>query len=227
MRLLRDSLPDSDGFIELIDWNFEQAPYFLECEYGGVSLAEWAATHLPSLEREARLGLFLQIADAVAQAHSVGVLHKDLKPANVLVQGDPAAPRLRLTDFGSGHLLEPDRLEQFGITRMGMTMDDGDAASTSGTPLFLAPELYAGQQPTVRSDVYALGILLYQLLAARVGQPMAPGWEAEIDDELLREDLRRATDGSAERRLGSAAELAQRVRDLPTTHRGAGAAAGT
>jgi DNA-binding winged helix-turn-helix (wHTH) protein len=215
MRLLRDSLPDSDGFIELIDWNFEQAPYFLECEYGGVSLAEWAATHLPSLEREARLGLFLQIADAVAQAHSVGVLHKDLKPANVLVQGDPAAPRLRLTDFGSGHLLEPDRLEQFGITRMGMTMDDGDAASTSGTPLFLAPELYAGQQPTVRSDVYALGILLYQLLAARVGQPMAPGWEAEIDDELLREDLRRATDGSAERRLGSAAELAQRVRDLP------------
>lgn len=215
MRLLRDSLPDSDGFIELIDWNFEQAPYFLECEYGGISLAEWAATHLQALEREARLALFLQVADAVAQAHSVGVLHKDLKPANVLVQGDPAAPRLRLTDFGSGHLLEPDRLEQLGITRLGMTVEDGDAASTSGTPLFLAPELYAGQQPTVRSDVYALGILLYQLLASRVGQPMAPGWEAEIDDELLREDLRRATDGRVERRLGSAAELAQRVRDLP------------
>jgi DNA-binding winged helix-turn-helix (wHTH) protein/tetratricopeptide (TPR) repeat protein len=216
MRLLQDSFPEQTHFIDIVDWNFEVAPYFLECEYGGSSLVEWAQSHLPALDRAARIALFLQIADAVAAAHSVGVLHKDLKPANVLVDGEAAAPRVRLTDFGSGHLLEPDRLEQFGITRLGMTVDERDGpGSTSFTPLYVAPELFAGLAPTVRSDVYALGVLLYQVLTGRIGQPMAPGWEADIDDALLRDDLRRATDGDPERRLSSAAELASRLRALP------------
>jgi DNA-binding winged helix-turn-helix (wHTH) protein/predicted outer membrane lipoprotein len=216
MRLLQDSLPEQSHFIDIVDWNFESAPYFLECEYGGQSLLEWAAEHLAALEREARIDLFLQVADAVAAAHTVGVLHKDLKPANVLVDGDAAAPRVRLTDFGSGHLLEPDRLAQLGITRLGMTIDEeGGSGSSSFTPLYVAPELFAGLAPTVRSDVYALGILLYQLLAGQLRRPMAPGWEADIDDELLREDLRLATDGDPERRLSGAGELAQRLRTLP------------
>ncbi len=217
MRLLRDSLPDRDHFIDLLDWNFEVAPYFLECEFGGESLVEWSAMHLAALDRGARIALFLQIADAVAAAHSVGVLHTDLKPANVLVQGEAALPRVRLTDFGSGQLLEPDRLAQLGITRLGMTVEEANGSgSTSGTPLYIAPELFSGLAPTVRSDVYALGVLLYQLLAGRIGQPMAPGWEADIADALLREDLSRATDGNPERRLSSAAELAERLRQLPT-----------
>jgi DNA-binding winged helix-turn-helix (wHTH) protein len=216
MRLLQDSYPEQTHFIDIVDWNFELAPYFLECEYGGASLVEWAQAHLGALDRDARIALFLQIADAVAAAHSVGVLHKDLKPANVLVEGGADAPRVRLTDFGSGHLLEPDRLAQLGITRLGMTVDTQDGpGSSSFTPLYVAPELFAGLAPTVRSDVYALGILLYQILAGRIGQPMASGWEADIDDALLREDLRRATDGDPERRLAGAAELANRLRALP------------
>jgi eukaryotic-like serine/threonine-protein kinase len=216
MRLLQDSFPEQTHFIDIVDWNFELAPFFLECEYGGASLVEWSALHLPALERAARIALFLQIADAVAAAHSVGVLHKDLKPANVLVDGEATAPRVRLTDFGSGHLLEPDRLAQFGITRLGMTVDERDGpGSSSFTPLYVAPELFAGLAPTVRSDVYALGVLLYQVLADRIGRPMAPGWEADIDDALLRDDVHRATDGDPERRLSSAAELASRLRALP------------
>jgi eukaryotic-like serine/threonine-protein kinase len=216
MRVLHESLPDTNHFVDILDWNFEFAPYFLECRYGGDSLAEWAAAHLGGLGREARIALFMQIADAVAAAHAVGVLHKDLKPANVLVAGDPGQPHVRLTDFGSGHLLDPDRLAQLGITRMGLTVQDGDSAtSAAGTQLYIAPEQYAGQAPTVRSDVFALGVLLYQLLAGRMGQPMVSGWEAEIVDEMLQEDLRLATDGNPERRLGSAAELAQRLRRLP------------
>lgn len=215
VRVLQDSLADPSHFVEILDWNFELAPYFLECRYGGVSLDLWAADHLSRLGTEARIALFLQIADAVAAAHAVGVLHKDLKPANVLVTGDAAQAHVRLTDFGSGHLLDPDRLAQLGITRLGMTIEDRDGtAITSGTPLYIAPEHYAGHAPTVRSDVFALGVLLYQLLAGRIGQPMVSGWEADVADELLREDLRLATDGNPERRLGSAAELAERLRHL-------------
>jgi non-specific serine/threonine protein kinase len=163
----------------------------------------------------ARLALFLQIADAVAAAHSVGVLHKDLKPANVLVSGDAEAPRVRLSDFGSGHLLEPDRLTQLGITRHGMTVEDQNPGdSTSGTALYIAPELFGGQVPTVKSDVFALGLILYQLLADRLGQPMASGWEADIEDPLLRADLQHATDGNPDRRTAGAGALAEGLRQL-------------
>lgn len=215
LRLLQEGLGDSHHFVEVLDWNFEHAPYFLECRYAGETLDQWAAQHLAGLSTEERLALFLQVADAVAAAHAMGVLHKDLKPANVLVTGDRSAPQVRLTDFGSGHLLEPDRLQQLGITRLGLTVEDqGADGSSSGTPLYLAPELFAGQAPSVKSDVYALGMLLFQLLAGRVGLPMAPGWEADIDDELLREDLRRATDGNPERRLGSVTALSDGLRRL-------------
>ncbi|HRO27390.1 MAG TPA: winged helix-turn-helix domain-containing protein [Luteimonas sp.] len=216
MRLLRDTLGEREDFVRVIDWNFESPPFFLECEYGGLSLPEWAAEddRLAAMERPARIAFFVEIADAVAAAHGVGVLHKDLKPANILVaqRGDGWHPRL--TDFGSSRLLQPERLEELGITRLGMTVDDA-AASSSGTPLYLAPELIGGQPPTVRSDVYALGVILYQWLVGDLRRPMAPGWEREIDDPLLREDIALATDSDPARRIADAAELAARLRSLP------------
>lgn len=216
LRVLQEGAPDdADRFVEVIDWNFEAAPYFLECKHGGEPLHEWAATRLADMDTSARLSLFLQMVDAMAVAHSLGVLHKDLKPANVLVSGDARAPHVRITDFGSGHLLDPDRLEQLGITRLGMTVEDRAwTDSTSGTPLYIAPELFIGQSPTVKSDVFALGILLYQLVTARIGQPMVSGWESDVSDDMLREDLQLATDGNPLRRLSSAAELADRLRRL-------------
>jgi non-specific serine/threonine protein kinase len=214
-RVLRESLAERHHFVALIDWNFENAPYFLECEYGGPNLLEWSDTGLAALPQAQRLALFLQIADAVAAAHAVGVLHKDLKPANVLIQPGDDGAQIRLTDFGSGRLLDPDQLELLGISRLGLTVNDSIGAdSSSGTPLYIAPELFAGQTPTVRSDVFALGILLYQLLSGRMNQPMVPGWEADIDDPLLREDLARATDGNPDRRLASVSEFAARLRAL-------------
>lgn len=215
LRVLDESLDHTGQFVELLDWNFSTSPFFLECRYGGDSLAHWAEQHLGGLDLPRRLELFLQIADAVAAAHSVGVLHKDLKAANVLVSGDPTQPHIRLTDFGSGHLLEPDLLAQLGITRLGMTVEERALMdSSSGTPMYLAPELLSGQAPTVRSDVFALGILLYQLLSGRMGQPMVSGWDHEIDDPLLREDLKAACIGNPAQRLSSVNELTTRLRTL-------------
>ena len=214
-RVLRESLDEGGHFVDIIDWNFEQPPFFLECEYGGDNLLEWAGASLAATGTEARLALFLQIVDAVAAAHGVGVLHKDLKPANVLVDGRGGTPHVRLTDFGSGHLVDPERLAELGITRLGpATARDVATDSTAGTALYVAPELFAGQAPTVRSDVYALGVMLYQLVAGDLARPMASGWERDVDDELLREDIRLATDGEPQRRLASAATLAARLRSL-------------
>jgi non-specific serine/threonine protein kinase len=212
-RVLQEGLEDREHFVELIDWNFESAPFFLECEYGGESLYDWSREGLAPLATEERLGLFLQIADAVAAAHGVGVLHKDLKPANVLIASQEDGWRIRLTDFGSGRLLDPERLEELGITQFGLTATQSIGTdSSTGTPLYVAPEVFAGHAPTVQSDVYALGILLYQMLAGDLSRPMASGWEQDIGDELVREDIRLATDGNPARRLAGAGELAARLR---------------
>ncbi len=217
MRVLRDTLGERDDFVRVLDWNFESEPYFLECEYGGETLTDWADAHgvLTGWTQPQRLDFFLQVANAVDAAHGVGVLHKDIKPANVLVrQRRETHWQACLTDFGNSRLLQPERLAELGITSLGLTLTTA-SGDGSGTPLYLAPELVTGQPPTVRSDLYALGILLYQLLAGDLRRPMAPGWERDIADPLLVEDIERATDGDPARRLGSVAELIERLSSLP------------
>lgn len=224
-RVLRDTLGERPDLVRVFDWNFEAEPYFLESEYGGDNLAEWAAGDVAPARwpLAQRVAFFLQIVDAVAAAHSIGVLHKDLKPANVLVQARPDGVdgywQARLTDFGSSRLLQPERLAELGITALGMTVTGGAGSdSDSGTPLYLAPEVMAGQPCTVQSDVYALGVMLYQWLAGDLRRPMASGWERDIDDALLREDIARATDGNPARRLDSAKALAECLRTLQARH---------
>lgn len=220
-RLLHESLGDRDDFTRVLDWNFERAPFFLECVYGGPDLVGWAEqpTGLAAMALPQRLALFLQIADAIAAAHQVGVLHKDIKPSNVLVSPREHGWQVQVADFGSGRLLEPSRLAQFGITAMGMTVTQAMLEDSSGTPLYLAPELLAGQSPTVQSDVYALGLMLYQLVVGDLRRPMASGWEIDVADELLREDIAAATDGSPTRRLASVAELIERLRGRDSRRR--------
>jgi non-specific serine/threonine protein kinase len=214
-RVLRESLGERDDFVRILDWNFKEPPFFLECEYGGENLVEWAAEHLGSASLGERLALLAQAADTVAAAHSVGVLHKDLKPANLLISAQPGGVRVRVTDFGSGRLLEPDRLAALGITQLGATLTQGVLSdSDTATPLYVAPERYKGETATIKSDVFALGIMLYQLVVGDLRKPLAPGWERDVPDEILRQDIAAATDGDPAARLGSAAELAARLRHL-------------
>lgn len=217
-RVLRESLGERDDFVRVIDWNFETAPFFLECEYSGDNLQDWAAKdgQLDQMDTGARMELALQAIDAVAAAHDSGVLHKDLKPANFLVSPRRAGGwQVRITDFGSGGLLEQGRLEVLGITPMGMTLDGSVSSSSSlGTPLYIAPEILNGQAPSARSDVYALGVMLYQILSGNLRKPLATGWESDIADPLLREDIAFATQGDPEQRIASASILATRLRTL-------------
>ena len=217
-RLLRELLGERDDLLRILDWNFETPPFYLESVYGGPNLVLWSHElgQLEPLARADRIRLFLQIADAVAAAHRVGVLHKDLKPANILVTSLPDGGfQARVADFGSGRLLEPERLEGLGITQLGMTVTQGVGKdSDSGTPLYLAPELIAGGAPSVQSDLFALGLMLYQIVCGDLRKPMAPGWEQGLEDDLLVEDIIAATHGDLARRLSSLTEPTQRLRSL-------------
>lgn len=218
-RLMRDTFGQRDDLIRILDWNLEEAPYFLEVDYCAQgNLDDYFASQggAARVSLSTRLELVARVADALAACHSAGVLHKDLKPANIFVEAAPdGEPTIRLGDFGSGRVLEPDRLHALHITRMGFTQSLGEGETTSGTWAYLAPEIVASQPPTVRSDIYSLGILLYQVVLGDLRRPLAPGWEREIEDELLREDIAAAADTEPSRRLADAGELAQRLRTLP------------
>lgn len=220
-RLLRESLGERPDFVRVLEWNFDVPPFFLESEYGGSNLAEWAEAQggLVKVPRELRLRLLLEIAKAVAAAHGVGVLHKDLKPANVLVtaaEGKDSSCQIKVADFGSGAMVDPARLGALGITNLGFTQTATADSTLTGTLAYLAPEVLAGQSPTTSSDVYALGVILYQLMVGDFRKPLSPGWEADIEDAVLREDIAEAACGDPNRRLKSAAELVERLQNLET-----------
>jgi len=111
-RYLREALGDRPEFVRLLKWNLETKPCFVECEYAGLNLLEWSASGaLTSMSVNERLKLVLGITRAVADAHSLGVLHKDLRPANILVvPGVDGGWQTSITDFGCPSLFEPSRL---------------------------------------------------------------------------------------------------------------------
>lgn len=213
-RLLEQALGERSDLVRVIDWDFEKAPYFVEFEYGGVSLDRWLDNGgIEALPWDKRLALFAEAVETVAAAHGVGVLHKDLKPANMLVYGEVNDRHLRVADFGSSRVFEPGLLENLGITRLGLTQTQTVSPET-GTPLYLAPEVLAGQSPSVKSDIYALGVTLYQILVGDFRRPLTPGWESDIGDPLLRQDIADAANSDLEKRPDSAAQLAERIRTL-------------
>jgi eukaryotic-like serine/threonine-protein kinase len=216
-RTLSATVAPNDYFVKILDWNFKAPPFFLECQYGGDDLARWAEVEdrLRHLSLEDRLLLFQQLVDAVAVAHSAGVLHKDLKPANVLVgKLDDGTWRVRVADFGSGGLVDTTRLDTLGISRLGIASADlAVVEPTAGTLIYIAPEVVSGSPPTTQSDVFALGLMLYQIAIADFRRPLAPGWEQDVNDSLLREDIAAAMESNPSRRIPTGAELADRLRN--------------
>ncbi len=129
---------------------------FLVMEYvEGVPITRYADAH--ELDTEARIQLFTQVCDAVGHAHRHLVVHRDLKPSNVLVAEGDGRPVVKLLDFGVAKLLE-ETSEDAGLTRTGLPLL---------TPEYAAPEQVTGETVTTATDVYALGVLLYELLAGQ------------------------------------------------------------
>jgi tetratricopeptide (TPR) repeat protein len=175
-----------------------------------------------ALSRDARLRLFAKVCDAVQHGHQRGVIHRDLKPGNILVdgQGEP-----KVIDFGVARVADADDGSSMFETRLGQIV---------GTLAYMSPEQCRGdpRELDVRSDVYSLGVLLYELVCDRLPidvervalpealrrvqeQPPArprPANPAVSDD--LEAVLFKALEKERERRYASASELGADVRRL-------------
>jgi serine/threonine protein kinase len=130
----------------------DDRPYLVLEYVQGVPIDEYCACQQLGLAR--RLALFVQVVDAVAHAHQRRIVHRDLKPSNVLVT---APGEVRLLDFGVAKLLGDEQ----GPLELQLTRNSGRPL----TPEYASPEQLSGADVGFPSDVYALGIMLYELAA--------------------------------------------------------------
>ncbi len=191
----------------------------MELEVGG-SLTDLIRAGDLTLELASRL--FEQVASALDYAHSRGIIHRDLKPQNVLLDGEQNAI---LSDFGIAKLIGEDVTQ---LTQSGMAM---------GTPAYMSPEQWQGRPLDSRSDLYALGVMLFEMLTGRLpfvadtpfGMMHMHVYEPPPSLRTLRPDLSadveavldRALAKNPDERYQSARELAQEARlalarQLPT-----------
>ncbi len=160
------------GIARLLDGGMSEdgRPFMVVELVDGSPITEWCREHGCDLPR--RLQLFTAICDAVAYAHRNLVVHRDLKPSNLLVRADGS---IKLLDFGVARLLDPDRTDE---TR-----------NAPLTPAYAAPEQLTQGVITTATDIYALGVLLFELLTGSKPWPIEGLPIAMALDRILRDSV--------------------------------------
>ncbi len=227
VRLLKERVGEHPNIVKLHDIYFDEPPYYLEEEYvAGRDLRNWCEAQggIGQVALEVKLELVAQAAEALQAAHDSGVIHRDVKPGNILIldrqdaEGSASGlPSLtaKLTDFGIGQVISEEVLK--GVTRDGFTqtMLNVLGATHTGTQLYMAPELWEGKPASTRSDIYSLGVVLYQLLVGDFKRPVTADWIEDVSDPLLRDDLRSCFARKPEDRFAAVGLLARNLRALP------------
>jgi serine/threonine protein kinase/tetratricopeptide (TPR) repeat protein len=196
-------------------------PFFVMELVHGQTLGEYAQQK--QLDDRQRLDLMARICDAVQHAHERGVIHRDLKPDNILIDDNGGQMQPKILDFGVARIVDPDAQHTTLHTHVGQIV---------GTVAYMSPE-QASAHPTeldTRSDVYALGVICYQLLSGRLPYKLNQASVAESVRAIVQDDptplstvvrslrgdvttiVGKALEKDKSRRYPSAAEMAADIR---------------
>jgi len=197
------------GIARLYDAGVDElgVPYIAMEYVAGESLTTWCKTR--ALDTTARIALFLDVLEVVGRAHAHRVIHRDLKPPNILVTPEG---EIRLLDFGIARLLQGEPAAESVTHAWGRAL----------TPEYASPEMLQGGSVDARSDIYSLGVVLHELLTG--ARPAGASREIVDLPEGLREVLARALSPSPVDRYANAREFAEALRPFalparrPATH---------
>ena len=183
-------------------------PYFVMELVRGERITEYCDQN--QLSTQARLNLFMQVCHAVQHAHQKGIIHRDLKPSNILVTTQDGVPMTKVIDFGIAKATQQELTDKTVFTQFRQFL---------GTPAYISPEQaeMSGGDVDTRSDIYSLGVLLYELLTGQTpfesNQLLAAGLDS------LRRTIREVEPARPSTRLGAMTQL-----ELTTTAQRRGAA---
>jgi serine/threonine-protein kinase len=205
------------NIVQVYDTGVDEGRHYIVMEYvSGRSGAQILQRHGP-VGPEFTADIGIQACAGLDYAHRRGIIHRDVKPGNLMVTGGPAGGgemTVKLTDFGIARAIEQTRITQVG--------------SVVGTAAYLAPEQVRGEEATPATDVYALGVVLYQFLTGRLPyegsslaelavrqqneKPLPPSTYNDEVPETLSGAVLRALEGDPNRRYASADELSSGLR---------------
>jgi serine/threonine-protein kinase len=201
------------NIVQVYDTGIDEGRHYIVMEYvQGRSGAQILQRHGP-LDGETTAEIGAQACAGLDYAHRRGIIHRDVKPGNLMIVGGPVGGgemTMKLTDFGIARAVEQTRITQVG--------------SVVGTAAYLSPEQVRGEEATPATDVYALGVVLYQFLTGRLPyegstlaelavrqqneKPLPPSTYNDAVPETLGAAVLRALEGDPNRRYASASELA-------------------
>ncbi len=164
------------------DTSPDGTPFFAMEFVEGIPLTEYCRQHNCSIAE--RLRLFREVCEAVLYAHQHAVIHRDLKPSNILVKDDGS---VRLLDFGIAKHLQS----------LGEAVDQTMTGLRLMTPAYAAPEQIRGEQVGIQSDVYSLGVVLYELLAGRLPFDLSNRTPAQAEKILTEQVAQRPSEVAA------------------------------
>jgi eukaryotic-like serine/threonine-protein kinase len=205
------------NIVQVYDTGVDEGRHYIVMEYvqgrSGAQILQRSGPVEPEIAAE----IGVQACAGLDYAHRRGIIHRDVKPGNLMIVGGPVGGGemvIKLTDFGIARAIEQTRITQVG--------------SVVGTAAYLAPEQVRGEEATPATDVYALGVVLYQFLTGRLPyegsslaelavrqqneKPLPPSTYNSDVPETLGAAVLRALEGDPNRRYASADELAQGLR---------------
>ena len=176
------ALMDHSNIAKVLDAGTTEGgrPYFVMELVKGIPITAHCDAH--KLETRERLDLFLQVCQAVQHAHQKGIIHRDLKPSNILVAMNDATPVIKVIDFGVAKAIGQQLTDHTIYTAFSQMV---------GTPLYMSPEQAGASNVDIdtRSDIYSLGVLLYEVLTGYTPFDSAALKQAGLDEmrRIIRE----------------------------------------
>ena len=228
-----------EHIVKVDDFGETEGRYWLRMELmegvgkGVVSLADLAKKSGGKLEQGLLADILLQVTDGLGYAHTHGVVHRDLKPGNILLEKDEKGEtRAKVADFGLVRLVGEEWVRsqaQVSVQRslsMGEQPTEGDSEGTStkallGTYEYMSPEQKRGEEADARSDIYALGLIVFRLLTGQkdlsfelptqMDESILPGWDNLVRSALKPVQEKRLSDCQSFGRL--LAEVNEKIKE--------------